>query len=64
MAVREDCRHYSLRTTATGDAIQRCRLGAAEEMPFACPEDCLFFEPRAITDTGWERDDRGDTGRR
>jgi hypothetical protein len=64
MAVRRDCRHYSLRTTSTGDALQRCRLGAAEEMPFACPEDCLFFEPRAITDTGWERDDRGDADRR
>lgn len=37
-----------------GDAVQRCRLGANEEMPFACPEHCLFFEPRAVTATGWE----------
>lgn len=58
MAVREDCRHYSTRTTPGGDVLQRCRLGANEEVPFACPEDCVFFEPRAITDTGWLRIDR------
>ncbi len=55
VAVREDCRHYSTRSTPAGDVLQRCRLGVNEEMPFACPEDCLFFEPRAITDTGWQR---------
>ncbi len=60
MAVREDCRHYSTRSAPTGDVLQRCRLGANEEMPFACPEDCLFFEPRTITDTGWSRIDRPD----
>ena len=60
VAVREDCRHYSTRSTPAGDVLQRCRLGAAEEMPFACPEDCLFFEPRSITDTGWQRLDRPD----
>jgi hypothetical protein len=58
VAVRDDCRHYSTRSTPTGDVLQRCRLGANEEMPFACPEDCVFFEPRAITDTGWLRIDR------
>lgn len=55
VAVREDCRHYSTRSTPAGDVLQRCRLGCAEEMPFACPEHCLFFEPRNITDTGWQR---------
>jgi hypothetical protein len=40
-----------------GDLVQRCRLGVNEEAPFACPEDCLFFEPRHLSDTGWERDD-------
>lgn len=54
MGVREDCRHYSSRTTATGDIMQRCRLGVNEEMPFACPEGCLFFEPRKVSDTGWQ----------
>ncbi len=54
MGVREDCRHYSSRSTPTGDLFQRCRLGVNEEMPFACPEGCLFFEPRAVSDTGWQ----------
>ena len=55
MAVRQDCRHYSTRTTGTGDQVQRCRVDANEKAPFACPEFCLFFEPRSITDAGWRR---------
>jgi hypothetical protein len=57
MAVRTDCRHYSSRTTPSGDVVQRCRLGAADEAPCACPEGCLFFEPRSVTNTGWEQPD-------
>lgn len=56
MAVRTECRHYSTRTVAQGDLVQRCRVDVAESTPFACPEDCLFFEPRSITDAGWSRD--------
>ena len=52
MAVRKDCRHYSSRTVATGDVVERCRLAMATDTPFACPEDCLFFEPRP-RDAGW-----------
>lgn len=52
MGVREDCRHYSTRT-ARDDVLQRCRLGANEPAPFACPEGCLFFEPRSITGLNW-----------
>jgi hypothetical protein len=55
MAVRQDCRHYSTRSTGTGDQVQRCRVDANEKAPFACPEFCLFFEPRSITDAGWRR---------
>lgn len=55
MAVRDDCRHYSTRTTGTREVVQRCRVGMAEAMPFACPEHCLFFESRSITDAGWRR---------
>jgi len=55
MAVREDCRHYSTRSTPTDEVVQRCRLDAAEVTPFACPEGCLFFEPRSIGDAGWQR---------
>lgn len=53
MAVKEDCRHYLIRSTARGDALQRCRLSVNEEHPFACPDSCLFFEPRPIMGAGW-----------
>jgi hypothetical protein len=54
MAVREDCRHYSSRSLPDGDLRRRCRLDANEEAPFACPEGCVFFEPRAVSDAGWQ----------
>ena len=60
VAVREDCRHYSTRTVASGEIVQRCRLDANETAPFACPDHCLFFEPRSITDAGWQRFQRDD----
>jgi hypothetical protein len=53
MAVRADCRHYSTRTLPTGDQIERCRLGVNVEVPFACPEDCPFYEKRSISTAGW-----------
>lgn len=62
MAVRKDCRHYSTRTVASGETVQRCRLGANTDAPFACPEDCLFFEPRSLSNAGWERFDEPDDG--
>ncbi len=55
MAVRKDCRHYSTRSMPSGDVVQRCRVDAADVAPFACPDHCLFFEPRSITDAGWQR---------
>ena len=33
--------------------MRRCRLGAAEGAPFACPDNCLFFEERALSTAGW-----------
>lgn len=57
VGVREDCRHYSSRTSGSGEVVQRCKLGANEEVPFACPEDCVFFEPRSVSDTGWQLPD-------
>jgi hypothetical protein len=53
MAVRQDCRHYLRRSTPTGEAVERCRVNANEEHPFACPEGCLFFEARQVTTAGW-----------
>ena len=55
MGIRQDCRHYSTRTTVHGEVIQRCRVSMADEAPFGCPEQCVFFEPRPITDAGWRR---------
>ena len=60
MAVRRDCRHYSTRSTGASEVVQRCRLGANDDMPFACPEHCLFFEERSITDAGWQRFEEDD----
>jgi hypothetical protein len=57
MSVRQDCRHYSTRTTVQGETVQRCRVSANDTTPFACPEHCLFFEERSITDAGWDRFD-------
>jgi hypothetical protein len=41
------------RSTSSGDAVQRCRLSANTENPFACPEDCLFKESRSLSGAGW-----------
>jgi hypothetical protein len=57
MAVRDDCRHYVRRSTSGGDAIEQCKLGANERDPFACPDGCLFHEPRTISDAGFQRKD-------
>ncbi len=54
MDVREDCRHYSSRTVAA-ELVQRCRLEVNDDMPFGCPEACVFFEPRNISDAGWRQ---------
>jgi len=48
MAVRTECRHYSTRTVTTDEVIQRCRVDAADPMPFACPVHCLFYEDRPV----------------
>lgn len=53
MAVRIDCRHYFRRSTPTGEATERCRLGVNEEPSFACPDGCLFFEERKVSGAGW-----------
>ncbi|HLI15176.1 MAG TPA: hypothetical protein VKV23_03865 [Acidimicrobiales bacterium] len=58
MAVREDCRHYVMQTTRTGERLERCRLGANEAVPFACPEGCVFYEPRSTSSAGWIVGDR------
>lgn len=54
MAVSEDCRHYVMQTVRNGERIERCRLGVNEPVPFACPEGCVFFEPRSTSSAGWQ----------
>ena len=60
--MNEDCRHYVMQTVAGGlpgtgsERVERCRLGAAEALPFACPSGCLFYEPRSTSSAGWHVD--------
>ena len=53
MAVRTDCRHYSSRSTPAG-VVERCKLDMAQAVPFDCPDNCIFFEERAMNSRGWE----------
>ena len=53
MGVYDDCRHYLHRSAPTGEAVQRCRVSANTEDPFACPIDCLFHEARSLSEAGW-----------
>ena len=54
MPVNEDCRHYVMKTTAHEEKLERCTVGANEPIPFACPEGCLFYEPRKVSGAGWQ----------
>ncbi len=58
MAVRDDCRHYVMRTVGNGELLERCTLGANETVPFACPDSCLFYERRNTSSAGWQVGDR------
>jgi hypothetical protein len=49
VGVRVDCRHYSTRSVTAVEVVERCRVDMNEPMPFACPEHCLFVEPRKLT---------------
>ena len=51
--VREDCRHFVGRSTTGGERVERCRIDANLVDPFACPDGCLFFEPRKVSGAGW-----------
>ena len=33
----EDCRHYIMQTTASEEKLERCRMGANEQLPFRLP---------------------------
>ena len=42
-----------MQTTAREEKLEKCRMGANEPFPFACPEGCLFYEPRKVSGAGW-----------
>ena len=52
VSVNEDCRHYVMRTTPRGERLERCKVDANEPLPFACPEGCVFYEPRKVSRRG------------
>ena len=58
MAVNADCRHYIMQTTGRGEKLERCRVDANEQLPFACPEGCVFYEPRKVSQAGWHVGER------
>ena len=33
---------------------ERCRVDANEQLPFACPEGCVLYEPRKVSQAGWQ----------
>jgi len=53
MGVNADCRHYIMQSTARGEKLERCRVEANQALPFACPEGCVFYEPRKVSSAGW-----------
>ncbi len=52
--MNETCRHYVMQSARNGEKLERCKLGANEALPFACPEGCVFFEPRRVSSAGWQ----------
>lgn len=52
--VHANCRHYVMQTNARAEKVERCKLGANDPLPFACPEGCVFFEARRVSSAGWQ----------
>jgi len=66
VSIKADCRHYIMQTNERGEKLERCRVDANEQLPFACPEGCVFYEPRKVSSAGWDiggRKDREDPDR-
>ena len=53
MGMRTECRHYESRTYGSGETVRKCRLDAAPEAPWRCPENCALYEKRRF-DAGWQ----------
>ena len=52
--VNADCRHYVMQTAANGEKLERCKIDAGEQLPFSCPDGCIFYEPRRVSSAGWQ----------
>lgn len=61
MPVRPECRHYVMQTNARGDKVERCRVEANGQLPFTCPDGCVFFESRSVSSAGWHVAPKPDT---
>ena len=42
-----------MQTVRGTERIERCQLGANEQVPFACPDGCVFYESRKTSSAGW-----------
>ena len=51
--MRTDCRHYVRRTSNSDEVVEACRIDAAPEAPYKCPENCAFFEKVRVSRAGW-----------
>ena len=54
MAVNDDCRHYVMQTTRHPGEDRALHAEANEPLPFACPDGCVFYEPRNVSSAGWQ----------
>ncbi len=59
--MREECKHFQSRTYASGEVARFCILGNAPDQPWACPENCVTYEPR-LADVGWSHGTLVDRG--
>jgi hypothetical protein len=54
MVVYQDCKHYIMQSTKNGEQLEKCKLAVSTVIPFECPENCLFHEPRKTSQAGWK----------
>ena len=52
--INEECKYLISRTMANNERILKCKLDANQDVPFACPEGCVFFERKTTSSAGWQ----------
>lgn len=53
VGMRTDCRHYVRRTSVAGEVVEACRIDAAPDAPYSCPDNCPLFEKVTVSRAGW-----------